>query len=153
MPTVITGRLAATLQESDLMSKMREAEAESMRPSTRINPVVFYASVTCIIAIALWAIISPEGAAATIGNLVGRISEWFGWFYILVATAFLAYVVFLVLSRYDKTSLESMSTPSPSLASSSGPRCCSPPASARQAGSCGGDAYSPCVLERTFQNL
>ncbi len=87
------------------MTDTREPEAQSTRPSTRINPVVFYGSSVCIIAIALWAMISPEGAAQTIGVLVGWISEWFGWFYILIATAFLAFVVFLALSRYGKVKL------------------------------------------------
>jgi choline/glycine/proline betaine transport protein len=76
-----------------------------MQPSTRINPVVFIGSSVCILAIALWAIISPEGASETIGLLVGWISEWFGWFYILIATIFLAFVIFLALSRYGKTKL------------------------------------------------
>ena len=53
------------------MTETREPEAQSTQPSTRINPVVFYGSSVCIIAIALWAMISPEGAAQTIGVLVG----------------------------------------------------------------------------------
>ena len=87
------------------MTETRQQEPERTEPGTRINPVVFYGSSVCIIAIALWAMISPEGAAATIGVLVGWISEWFGWFYILIATAFLGFVVFLALSRYGKVKL------------------------------------------------
>jgi choline/glycine/proline betaine transport protein len=87
------------------MSDTREPEAQSTQPSTRINPVVFFGSSVCIIAIAVWAIISPEGAGGTIGVAVGWISEWFGWFYILIATIFLAFVIFLALSRYGKTKL------------------------------------------------
>ncbi len=87
------------------MTETRETEPERAEPGTRINPVVFYGSSVCILAIAVWAMISPEGAAATIGILVGWISEWFGWFYILIATAFLVFVVFLALSRYGKVKL------------------------------------------------
>src|ERR687890_60042 len=87
------------------MTETRQPEEQSTQPSTRINPVVFFGSAVCIIAIALWAIISPEGAGATIGVVVGWISEWFGWFYILIATIFLAFVIFLALSRYGKTKL------------------------------------------------
>ncbi len=89
----------------DLMAETRQPEREREEPGTRINPVVFYGSSVCIIAIALWAMIDPEGAAATIGILVGWISEWFGWFYILIATLFLAFVIFLALSRYGNTKL------------------------------------------------
>ncbi len=81
------------------------APQESTQPNTRINPIVFFGSSVCILAIALWAIISPEGASGTIGVVVGWISEWFGWFYILIATVFLAFVIFLALSRYGKTKL------------------------------------------------
>ncbi len=83
----------------------RPPEEQSTEPRTRINPVVFYGSSVCIIAIALWAIISPEGANGAIGVLVGWISNWFGWFYILIATVFLAFVIFLALSRYGKIKL------------------------------------------------
>src|SRR4028119_415223 len=102
---VFTGQSRVTRQGDSLLTETREPEAQSTQPSTRINPVVFYGSSVCIIAIALWAMISPEGAAQTIGVLVGWISEWFGWFYILIATAFLAFVVFLALSRYGKIKL------------------------------------------------
>ncbi len=80
-------------------------EEQNMQVRTRINPIVFYGSSAAILAIALWAIISPEGASSTIGVLVGWISEWFGWFYILIATIFLAFVIFLALSRYGKIKL------------------------------------------------
>ena len=83
----------------------REPEAQSTGPGARINPVVFIGSAVCILAIALWAIISPEGAGNTLGVVVGWISEWFGWFYILIATVFLAFVIFLALSRYGKIKL------------------------------------------------
>jgi len=87
------------------MTETRQPEAESTQPNTRINPIVFFGSSVCILAIALWAIISPQGASDTIGVLVGWISEWFGWFYILIATVFLAFVIFLALSPYGKVKL------------------------------------------------
>ena len=87
------------------MAETRQPEAESTQPSTRINPVVFYGSSACILAIALWAIISPDGASGVLGVAVGWISEWFGWFYILIATVFLAFVIFLALSPYGKIKL------------------------------------------------
>jgi choline/glycine/proline betaine transport protein len=87
------------------MTEARRPEEQDAQPSTRINPVVFYGSGVGILALALWAIISPEGAAGAIGVLVGWISEWFGWFYILIATIFLAFVIFLALSRYGSTKL------------------------------------------------
>ncbi|MGI8650133.1 MAG: choline BCCT transporter BetT [Rubrobacter sp.] len=82
-----------------------QADSRSTEPNTRINPVVFFGSSAAIISLALWAIISPESASGVLGVMVGWISEWFGWFYILIATAFLAFVIFLALSRYGKIKL------------------------------------------------
>jgi choline/glycine/proline betaine transport protein len=87
------------------MSDQAPSGEHNTQPSTRLNPVVFFGSSACIIAIAVWAIVSPESAAGVLGVLVGWISEWFGWFYILIATVFLAFVIFLALSRYGKTKL------------------------------------------------
>jgi len=87
------------------MAETRQSEPESTEPSTRINPVVFYGSSAAILAIALWAIISPEGASGALGVLVGWISNWFGWFYILIATVILAFILYLALSRYGNIKL------------------------------------------------
>ncbi|MDN5697295.1 MAG: choline BCCT transporter BetT [Rubrobacter sp.] len=91
------------------MSESREPEArpeaQTGERNVRINPIVFFGSAACIIAIALWAIISPASASGVLGVMVGWISEWFGWFYILIATVFLAFVIFLALSRYGKIKL------------------------------------------------
>jgi choline/glycine/proline betaine transport protein len=87
------------------MTDASQPEAQDTQPSTRINPIVFFGSSACILAIALWAIISPEGASGALGVVVGWISNWFGWFYILIATLFLAFVIFLALSRYGKIKL------------------------------------------------
>ena len=71
----------------------------------RINPVVFYGSALAILAIALWAIIAPTAAADAIGVLVSWISDWFGWFYILLATVILLFVILLGATRYGKIRL------------------------------------------------
>ena len=87
------------------MAETRQTGEQDARPGSRINPVVFFGSAGCVIAVALWAIISPKGAAGVLGVAVGWISEWFGWFYILIATLFLAFVAFLALSRYGNVRL------------------------------------------------
>lgn len=87
------------------MTETRQTEELDGQPRSRINPIVFFGSAGCVLVIALWAIISPEGAAGVLGVMVGWISEWFGWFYILIATVFLAFVAFLALSRYGNVKL------------------------------------------------
>ncbi|MHA6618852.1 choline BCCT transporter BetT [Pseudonocardia sp. DLS-67] len=73
--------------------------------STRIKPVVFYGSAALTLVVALWAIVAPAAAADTIGVLVAWISEWFGWFYILLSTVILIFVIFVGASRFGRTRL------------------------------------------------
>ena len=82
-----------------------QQEEQRRQPDTRLNPIVFFGSAAGVLAVAVWAIIDPEGAAQTIGVLVGWISQWFGWFYILMATVFLVFVVFLAVSRFGNVRL------------------------------------------------
>ncbi|WP_372448972.1 choline BCCT transporter BetT [Qaidamihabitans albus] len=77
----------------------------STEKQQRINPVVFFGSSACILAVSIWAIITPETASAAIGELVGWISAGFGWYYFLAATLFLAFVIFIGASRYGKVKL------------------------------------------------
>ncbi|PDP85559.1 high-affinity choline transporter BetT [Glycomyces fuscus] len=82
-----------------------ETPEEAERGRSRLKPVVFFGSSALIIALSLWAIITPSGAANTIGAVVGWISEAFGWYYFLAATLYLGFVVFVALSRYGTIKL------------------------------------------------
>ncbi|GAA2498459.1 choline BCCT transporter BetT [Streptomyces gobitricini] len=72
---------------------------------TRLKPVVFFGSSVLILAISIWAIITPTGAEDTIGVVVGWISSVFGWYYFLAATLYLLFVVFVAASRYGTIKL------------------------------------------------
>lgn len=73
----------------------------------RINPFVFYGASALIIAISLWAIISPTGAESALGTAVGWVSQGMGWYYFVASTIFLGFVIFLAVSRYGKVKLGS----------------------------------------------
>ena len=72
---------------------------------SRVNKTVFIGSATGIIAIALWAILAPDNASAVIGSVVGWVSTNLGWYYFLIVTVVLAFVVVIALSRVGKTRL------------------------------------------------
>ncbi|WP_311202735.1 choline BCCT transporter BetT [Actinophytocola gossypii] len=76
-----------------------------MEKERRVNPVVLYGSATLILAISVWAIITPTGAETVIGTAVGWVSDGLGWYYFLAATLFLVFVVYIALSRYGKVKL------------------------------------------------
>jgi choline/glycine/proline betaine transport protein len=82
-----------------------EAPEEAEHGRSRLKPIVFFGASALIIALSLWAIITPTGAANTIGAVVGWISEVFGWYYFLAATLYLGFVLFVALSRYGAVKL------------------------------------------------
>ncbi|GBQ02753.1 high-affinity choline transporter BetT [Streptomyces spongiicola] len=71
----------------------------------RIKPLVFFGSAGLVLAISIWAIITPSGAQDVIGVVVGWISTGLGWYYFLAATLYLAFVVFIGASRYGNLKL------------------------------------------------
>ncbi len=66
---------------------------------------VFVASLAGVLAMAAWALISPTSAESGLGTVTGWVTEWFGWFYVLLATAVLVFVIGLGLSRYGHVRL------------------------------------------------
>jgi choline/glycine/proline betaine transport protein len=73
--------------------------------SGSVNRVVFTASAALIIGLAVWAIASPDTAGSVIGAVVAAISEWFGWWYFLLATVVIVFVVGVGVSRFGKIKL------------------------------------------------
>src|SRR5690606_13894869 len=87
------------------MSRTDTAASGTSPRTSRVNPVVFYGSSVCIIAITVWAMVAPDSASTVIGEVVAWISEYFGWYYFLAATIFLVFVIFIATSRYGKIKL------------------------------------------------
>ncbi|WSD11639.1 choline BCCT transporter BetT [Streptomyces hirsutus] len=73
--------------------------------TVRLKPVVFFGAALLVLAISIWAIITPSGAETVIGVAVGKISRWFGWYYFLAATLYLLFVVFIAVSKYGTVKL------------------------------------------------
>ncbi|WP_394277796.1 choline BCCT transporter BetT [Luteococcus sp.] len=55
-------------------------------------PVLGVSALVTIV-IAAWGLGAPNHALRVLGRVVGLISDWFGWFYIALATAVLAFVI------------------------------------------------------------
>ena len=72
---------------------------------TRVNKTVFFGSASGIIAIALWAILAPTNASDVIAAVVGWVSVNLGWYYFLIVTVVLVFVIVVALSRVGKTRL------------------------------------------------
>lgn len=70
-----------------------------------VNWVVVSAVSIITLAITVWCVTVPENAEATLGSVVAWATDWFGWYYILLATVILVFVIFLALSRHGSTRL------------------------------------------------
>lgn len=72
---------------------------------SKVNKPVFITSAVGTLAVTLWTLLAPTHAETTLGEVVGFVSTWFGWFYVALATAILIFVVWLALSRYGRVRL------------------------------------------------
>lgn len=66
----------------------------------QVSPPVFIMSATVIVGLMLFAAVFTDAAEVAFEATQGWIAETFGWFYILVVTLFLLFVVYLAFSRY-----------------------------------------------------
>lgn len=71
----------------------------------RINPVVFYTSAGLILTFSLVTILYSELAAAWIQATVNWVSSTFGWYYMLAATLYIVFVLYMACSRYGAIKL------------------------------------------------
>lgn len=79
------------------------AASDLARP--RLNRVVFWGAAIGTLAVAIWCMVDPDGANARIGQVATWTADGFGWFYVLLATVVLGFVVFLGSSRYGRIKL------------------------------------------------
>ncbi|CAN7555062.1 choline BCCT transporter BetT [Arthrobacter sp. LjRoot14] len=73
--------------------------------TTRVNKTVFFGSAAGVVGIALWAMLAKDNAEAVIGSMVGWVSTNMGWYYFLIVTAVVVFVLVAALSRVGKTKL------------------------------------------------
>ncbi|WP_058971143.1 choline transporter [Type-D symbiont of Plautia stali] len=71
----------------------------------RINPVVFYTSAGLILTFSLVTIFYSELAASLIQTTVNWVTSTFGWYYMLAATLYIVFVVYMACSRYGAIKL------------------------------------------------
>ncbi len=83
------------------MTKPVIAESEK----DKINPVVFYTSAGLILLFSLMTIFYSDLSANLIGHTLNWVSSRFGWYYLLAATLYIVFVVFIACSRFGSIKL------------------------------------------------
>lgn len=93
---------------SDQLTRPPEEADPSDQPLQGSAPVrwpVFGASIIGVLAVAIWTLVAPGQAKGVIGKLVAVVSRDLGWFYILLVTAVLVFVLYLAFSRFGHVRL------------------------------------------------
>ncbi|RSL30422.1 BCCT family transporter [Salibacterium salarium] len=70
----------------------------------KLTPV-FYISFFIAFVFILWGAIAPENVNEVLGSIQSFISDKFGWFYLLSATTFVIFAIYLIFSPYGKIKL------------------------------------------------
>ncbi|SDG93132.1 glycine betaine transporter [Alteribacillus persepolensis] len=70
----------------------------------KLTPV-FYISFVIALLFIIWGIAAPSHVETVLGNIQGYISEKLGWFYLLSATAFVIFAIYLIFSPYGRIKL------------------------------------------------
>ncbi|WP_244971640.1 BCCT family transporter [Gordonia rubripertincta] len=71
----------------------------------RLDPVVFSVTALIVIAFVAWGLADKEGLNSTSGDVLGWITTNLGWLFILSATGFVIFAVFLAVSKYGRIPL------------------------------------------------
>ncbi|PWC14254.1 high-affinity choline transporter BetT [Brenneria roseae subsp. americana] len=71
----------------------------------RLNPVVFYTSAALILTFSLLTILFNDIANIWITRTLNWVSTTFGWYYLLAATLYIVFVIFIASSRFGSIKL------------------------------------------------
>ena len=82
-----------------------EPQPREEEQRSTVNKPVFVGSAVGTLVVTLWCVLAPKHAESTLATVVGYVSEWFGWYYVALATAILVFVLFLAFSRYGQVRL------------------------------------------------
>ncbi|MCY9847726.1 choline transporter [Pectobacterium jejuense] len=79
--------------------------SETTTQQDRLNPVVFYTSAGLILTFSLMTMLFNQEANAWITHALNWVSATFGWYYLLAATFYIVFVIFIASSRFGSIKL------------------------------------------------
>lgn len=85
----------------------REPPANSTPPGKSIDKRVFWPAASIILVFALFAILFPATATDMFSSIQSNVIKWFGWYYVAAIAVFVAFALWIGLSRYGDIKLGS----------------------------------------------
>lgn len=82
-----------------------QIQTRKVGPFPRVNPPVFISSAAVVVLFVLLGIFFKDAAEAAFGAVQGVITHYLGWYYMLAASIFVGFVLWLLLSRYGDVRL------------------------------------------------
>ncbi|MEI7216680.1 choline transporter [Pectobacterium carotovorum] len=79
--------------------------SETTTQRDRLNPVVFYTSAGLILTFSLMTMLFNQEANDWITHALNWVSATFGWYYLLAATLYIVFVIFIASSRFGSIKL------------------------------------------------
>ncbi|MBQ4782878.1 BCCT family transporter [Pectobacterium versatile] len=79
--------------------------SETITQRDRLNPVVFYTSAGLILTFSLMTMLFNKEANDWITHALSWVSATFGWYYLLAATLYIVFVIFIASSRFGSIKL------------------------------------------------
>ncbi|MCU4413566.1 choline transporter [Acinetobacter sp. WU_MDCI_Axc73] len=83
----------------------RAVDDQETHPKDRLNRVVFYVSALIILIFSLTTILFNDFANHALNRVLGWVSSTFSWYYLLAATLYMVFVIFIACSRYGNIKL------------------------------------------------
>ncbi|MSW63699.1 MAG: BCCT family transporter, partial [Actinobacteria bacterium] len=97
-----TGGAPADTGEHPAIAEPPPARADE---KGRLDQVVFGVSAALALAFVVWGFASPMGLGSASSSALGWIESNLGWFFVLAASGFVVYVIWLAASRYGRIPL------------------------------------------------
>ncbi|GAA4322312.1 BCCT family transporter [Klenkia terrae] len=97
-----TGGAPADTGEHPAIAEPPPARADE---KGRLDTVVFGVSAALALAFVVWGFASPMGLGSASSSALGWIESNLGWFFVLAASGFVVYVIWLAASRYGRIPL------------------------------------------------
>ena len=83
----------------------RAVDDQTLAPKDRLNGVVFYISALIILIFSITTILFNDFANQTLNAVLAWVSSTFSWYYLLAATLYMVFVIFIACSRYGDIKL------------------------------------------------